>query len=140
MLLTELEIDLPVVLTEPNALAQIREALRFRLPRNATPLRFAVSKFLQGRISCTVSTVTTPSAQVSIEEDLIFKFDPRRIEPSDQFNVVFLVPTGIGAEIGGHAGDAGPAVQLIAQTCDTVVLHPNLVNASDVNEMPGNSL
>ena len=54
--------------------------------------------------------------------------------------MAFLVPTGIGAEIGGHAGDATPAARLIAEVCDTVILHPNVVNASDINEMPTNAL
>ena len=51
-----------------------------------------------------------------------------------------LVPTGIGAEIGGHAGDAAPVARLIAQQCDQLIIHPNVVNASDINEMPQNSL
>ncbi len=54
--------------------------------------------------------------------------------------VVMIVPTGIGAEIGGHAGDATPAAKLLASVCDTLILHPNVVNASDINEMPENSL
>ena len=37
-------------------------------------------------------------------------------------------------------GDATPAARLIAETCDTLILHPNVVNASDINEMPANSL
>lgn len=53
---------------------------------------------------------------------------------------VFIVPTGIGCEIGGHAGDATPALKLIAACCDKVVTHPNVVNASDINEMPANAL
>jgi hypothetical protein len=53
---------------------------------------------------------------------------------------VMIVPTGIGAEIGGHAGDATPAAKLLASVCDTLILHPNVVNASDINEMPENSL
>lgn len=55
-------------------------------------------------------------------------------------NVAFIIPTGIGCAIGGHAGDATPAAKLIAQTCDKLILHPNVVNASDINEMPHNSL
>ncbi len=54
--------------------------------------------------------------------------------------VVMIVPTGIGAEIGGHAGDANPAARLLGACCDTLILHPNVVNASDINEMPENSL
>ena len=55
-------------------------------------------------------------------------------------NVVFIVPTGIGAEIGGHSGDATPAAKLIASVCDTLIVHPNVVNASDINEMTENML
>jgi len=55
-------------------------------------------------------------------------------------NVVFIIPTGVGAEIGGHAGDATPAARLIGSVCDRIILHPNVVNAADINEMPPNSL
>lgn len=53
---------------------------------------------------------------------------------------VMIVPTGIGAEIGGHAGDATPAARLLAAVSDKLILHPNVVNASDINEMPHNAL
>lgn len=55
-------------------------------------------------------------------------------------NGIFIIPTGIGCEIGGHAGDANPAVKLIASTCDKLIVNPNAVNASDINEMPDNAL
>ena len=55
-------------------------------------------------------------------------------------NVVMIIPTGIGCEIGGHAGDATPAAKLLAACCDKLILHPNVVNASDINEMPANAL
>jgi len=55
-------------------------------------------------------------------------------------NTVMIVPTGIGAEIGGHAGDANPVAKLLASVSDTLITHPNVVNASDVNEMTENTL
>ncbi len=55
-------------------------------------------------------------------------------------NVVLIVPTGIGADIGGHAGDANPVAKLIGKCCDKLITHPNVVNASDINEMPENTL
>jgi len=55
-------------------------------------------------------------------------------------NVVLIVPTGIGCEIGGHAGDANPVAKLIGKCCDKLITHPNVVNASDINEMPDNTL
>lgn len=54
-------------------------------------------------------------------------------------NTVFIVPTGIGCSIGGHAGDATPAFKLIASLSDIAITHPNVVNASDINEMPLNT-
>lgn len=53
-------------------------------------------------------------------------------------NIVFIIPTGIGADIGGHAGDATPAAKLIATCCDNLIIHPNVTNASDLNEMSEN--
>ena len=54
-------------------------------------------------------------------------------------NIVLVVPTGIGCEIGGHAGDANPVAKLMGACCENLILHPNVVNSSDVNEMPENS-
>lgn len=53
---------------------------------------------------------------------------------------VLIIPTGIGCEIGGHAGDANPVAKLIAGCCDTLITHPNVLNASDINEMTENTL
>jgi len=54
--------------------------------------------------------------------------------------VVMIVPTGIGCPIGGHAGDANPAAALLSSVCDELIVHPNVVNASDINEMRDNVL
>ena len=53
---------------------------------------------------------------------------------------VFIIPTVIGCEIGGHAGDATPSARLISGVCDELIVHPNVVNASDINEMTDNML
>ena len=53
---------------------------------------------------------------------------------------VLLIPTGINCEIGGHAGDANPVAKLMGSCCDKLIVHPNVVNASDINEMPSNAL
>jgi Protein of unknown function (DUF3326) len=42
------------------------------------------------------------------------------------------VPTGIRAAIGGFAGDATPAINLLASACDYLLTHPNVVTASDL--------
>ena len=110
------------------------------MPANIVPLRFAITKSGGGRVSCAISSLETSSELGDAANISILEFALRKYENTSQFNVVFLIPTGIGAEIGGHAGDATPAARLIAETCDTLILHPNVVNASDINEMPANSL
>lgn len=55
-------------------------------------------------------------------------------------NSVLIIPTGIGAEIGGHSGDGNTVAKLIASVSDTMIIHPNVVNAADVNEMTTNML
>ncbi len=53
---------------------------------------------------------------------------------------VMIVPTGINAEIGGHSGDATSAAHLLASACDKLIVHPNVLNASDLTEHPSNAL
>lgn len=53
---------------------------------------------------------------------------------------VMIVPTGIGARIGGHSGDATSAANLLAATVDTLIVHPNIANGSDLYNMPANAL
>ena len=140
MLVRELELDLPIGVDRPNALARIREAIRFRLPPYVKPIRFAITKSDAEHVGCAISGLEALPQLSGITDISIFDFCPRNYENTSWFNVVFLVPTGIGADIGGHAGDATPTARLLAQTCDTLILHPNVVNASDINEMPSNSL
>ena len=69
----------------------------------------------------------------------IFSFQKRKFHNQKEFNVCFIIPTGIGCEIGGHAGDGTVALKLIASSCNKVITHPNTVNASDINELPVNA-
>ncbi len=48
------------------------------------------------------------------------------------FTVVLIVPTGIGASIGGFAGDALPVARAIAQISDTLITHPNVLNGAQL--------
>jgi hypothetical protein len=49
-----------------------------------------------------------------------------------------IVPTGIGARIGGYAGDANPAAKLLAKASDVLITHPNVVNAGVITDIPNN--
>jgi Protein of unknown function (DUF3326) len=54
--------------------------------------------------------------------------------------VVSIVPTGVGCNLGGYAGDAAPATNLLAATTDYLVTNPNAVNASNFISMDDNVL
>ncbi len=54
-------------------------------------------------------------------------------------NVAFIIPTGIGCAIGGHAGDATPAAKMTAVTCARLDLlraitseQMNMMNVTDI--------
>lgn len=51
---------------------------------------------------------------------------------SRPFTAVLVVPTGLGAEVGGYAGDATPVANLLASCVDRLVTHPNVVNAASL--------
>lgn len=56
------------------------------------------------------------------------------------FRIAFVVPTGIGASIGGFAGDAGILVKYLGAIADEILTHPNVVNAAGFNQLPANGL
>ncbi|XAR72265.1 hypothetical protein NMG60_11018846 [Bertholletia excelsa] len=46
------------------------------------------------------------------------------------YTSVMIVPTGIGASIGGFAGDALPVARTLASVADCLISHPNVLNAA----------
>jgi Protein of unknown function (DUF3326) len=48
------------------------------------------------------------------------------------YTVVLIVPTGIGAAIGGYAGDALPVARAMAQVADRLITHPNVLNGAQL--------
>jgi Protein of unknown function (DUF3326) len=48
------------------------------------------------------------------------------------YTVVLIIPTGIGAAIGGYAGDALPVARAIAQVADCLITHPNVLNGAQL--------
>ena len=104
--------------------------------KSAIPIRLVVTESDGDWYHCEIGAISGDLPHGFRRPESIFRFLPRRLASADQFNVVHLVPTGIGAEIGGHAGDATPTAKLLASVCDTLITHPNVVNASDVFDIP----
>ena len=119
-----------------GSLDDIGRMIAGQIHDDQTPIRFAVTE----------SSPHSYHYEIGILEGAgpsgpsMFDLHPRLDENASAFNAVLVVPTGIGAEIGGHAGDATPVARLLASVCDTLITHPNVVNASDLNEIPDNGL
>ncbi|KAL2532995.1 Uncharacterized protein Adt_06346 [Abeliophyllum distichum] len=48
------------------------------------------------------------------------------------YTSVLIVPTGIGAAIGGYAGDALPVARALSSVVDCLISHPNVLNAASL--------
>ncbi|KAL5553388.1 hypothetical protein UlMin_040789 [Ulmus minor] len=66
--------------------------------------------FVRHRISC-----YTPNHSTKFKRD---------------YTSVMIVPTGIGAAIGGYAGDALPVARALSSVVDCLISHPNVLNAA----------
>ena len=140
MLLYERETRIPPMAEDGNPIEYFQYSIDELLPVDELPVRFAVTKSGPEGYNCELGVLADMQDCSCAGPNRLFDFVPRDVENTEQFNVVLLVPTGIGAEIGGHAGDAGPVARLLASVCDTLITHPNVVNASDINELPENGL
>ena len=136
-ILFERELFIPCPPQRSNLLAMLGESVAAQLEPGEIPIRLAVTASAERGWQCEVGLLA------GLEGDGIpplFELRRRAVENTGRFNAVLLVPTGIGAEIGGHAGDAGPVATLLAAVCDTLITHPNVVNASDIIDLPANGL
>jgi len=138
--LIETQITIPPSPGPDNLIAYIRTAVEAGLEPGMVPVRFAITETGEAGYQCELGALGGLDDKQTETLESIFRFVPRRIERIDDFNAVFLVPTGIGSAIGGHAGDATPVARVLAEACDRLITHPNVVNASDLNEMPDNAL
>jgi hypothetical protein len=136
----EVELVVPAVDGHQDLLTHLGRAAAEHLDEDLFPIRLAVTSLDDSGYSCELGVVSGLTRDRRAQTPPIFEFRRRRVEDVSSFTTVFLVPTGIGSSIGGHAGDATPAAQLLAAVSDTLVTHPNVVNASDVNELPPNAL
>lgn len=137
MKLYERDFKIPTRTKHVDLIPYLREQIKGLGEKNKIPIRFVITETDNDFYHCELGFLSSNKFQ---NENSIFNFKQRSGENTDKFNVVLLVPTGIGAEIGGHAGDATPVTKLIGESCDTLITHPNVVNASDINEMPDNGL
>jgi Protein of unknown function (DUF3326) len=123
-----------------SPIATLKDASDLAFGAEATPIRVAVTSKSRAGHLCEIEAVEPKVYGSDDTEANVFEYRQRRLARTNAFNAVMLIPTGVDCAIGGHAGDATPAARLLANVCDNLVLHPNVVNASDVNEQTENSL
>ena len=138
MILTERTFSVPRADDGSNLLQHFESGVKFHLNASEVPIRFIVSKTEDNQYVCEIGVIAD-SEQIADTEIDLFQYRKRGPENSGSFNTVFLVPTGIGAEVGGHAGDATAVANMLSACCDKFITHPNVVNASDINEMSSNT-
>ena len=140
MHLFQTEIEFPAPTGDGSILAYLAREIDARLTNDDTPVRLVVSESKEDLYRCEIAAFHDNEDSICFSRNSLLKFARRKVENTQRFNAVLVIPTGVGADIGGHAGDATPVAQLLASVCDTLITHPNVVNASDINEMPANSL
>ena len=133
--LAERSIELRVRGDSPSLFDDISAAVKAQILPGEVPVRFAVTESSGNFWHCELGVQVGEASA-----DSIFGFHKWPRKDAADFNVLMLVPTGIGAEVGGHAGDASPAAALLASVCDTLITHPNVLNASDIIQVPDNAL
>ena len=137
----ETSLLLPKTRNNEGLLTYLEKEISIKLSKQGLlPIRMAITDSLKSKYNCEIGVLSTENMSGFDEAKTLFEFKKRKFENTKDFNVVLLVPTGIGCEIGGHAGDATPVARLIASVCDKLITHPNVFNASDINEMTANSL
>jgi hypothetical protein len=140
MKVTSQQLNVRQLLNGRSPIATLKDAADAAFGAEATPIRVAVTSKTRAGHSCEIEAVEPKVYGSDDTEANVFEYRQRRIARTDKFNAVMLIPTGVDCAIGGHAGDATPAARLLANVCDQLILHPNVVNASDVNEQTENSL
>jgi hypothetical protein len=136
----EQEVLVPGWLKNDAPLAGLQKAVTEACGKKAAPIRVAmVGKNRLGHV-CELEALGGLTSPKTLLPSSVFDYRQRNGERTSSFNAVMLIPTGVDCAIGGHAGDATPAARLLASQCDHLVLHPNVVNASDINEQADNCL
>ena len=51
---------------------------------------------------------------------------------TESLPTLLIIPTGIGCDIGGYAGDAIPAARLLASASECLITHPNVMNGGSL--------
>ncbi|MQM04728.1 hypothetical protein Taro_037532 [Colocasia esculenta] len=96
-----------------------------RVPGRGLGLSLPLSKMHSSSSSLPLLSSSPSNLQVSCSSSPL-----RCTFPGRPYTSVMIVPTGVGAAIGGYAGDALPVARTLASVVDCLISHPNVMNAA----------
>ena len=134
----EIRIDRPENMD--RFLQHLETTTNWNLDNNEALIRFVITKINNDYVYCEVGIVQEDYNSIPFANEPFFRIAKREYEDTSDFNIVLIIPTGIGCELGGHSGDGGAVARLFASIADNLITHPNVVNAADINELPENGL
>ena len=94
MNLVEKEILVPTAPGHRNLIAHIENAVALGLGNGGMPVRFAITRLDDIHYQCELGMLEGHDRPGSDHPDSLFRFVPRKLERTDSFNAVFMVPTG----------------------------------------------
>ena len=113
--------------------------IQYRIQKAAIPEDASIAEVIEASLDR--NTFRWYIAQITAEEIVVeataYSEGLNRIGETDRrlypgkSAVLNITPTGVGCEIGGFAGDAAPATNVLASAVDYLITNPNSVNASD---------
>src|SRR2546423_10830919 len=105
MLIHEERFRIPTVSQHAGLLSYFSQFLAASLPSGTHPIRLVISETDGDGYAAEVGVLSKCADPVlDSRESSIFAIRRRSVEHEEEFNAVLLIPTGIGTEIGGHAG------------------------------------
>ena len=122
MLVSEYEIEVPAVDDHQGLLQHLSRTVPKLVSADFCPVRFVINATCADKYVCDVGGLSDLDPRRVRKTGSIFDFRKRSAPSAKDFNVVLLIPTGVGAELGGHAGDATPVARMLGTICDNVVL------------------
>ncbi len=103
MHLSEKEFKIPVILNHVDLISHLWISIKELLAEGEIPVRFVITRTDKDQYQCELGSLMRIKNLTERTQQSIFDFVRRKVKNVGKFNAVLLVPTGIGAEIGGYA-------------------------------------
>ena len=112
----------------------LRPAIEAALAGHGRPLRWANTA--ASEVQLEIEAVVGLGADDGVADEVAPPGGGKAMTAADQaaapLPTLLVIPTGIGCELGGYAGDGLPAARLLAAASGSLVTHPNVMNGASL--------